>query len=179
MCARSATRGRLVRLHRLDCHAECPPAGAIDSTALANYNLGQVQGEPQSAEDTVVQARGKISRDFDLGRIPSRVHRRVGRPSCSVSMTTPSSPDVRRPERRAEQRGGHGVVSRRRGRGDQSRFRSPGRAVAQPLRGLRLFQGYSTHFGPSSNVGDTLRNIAASPRLVYERISAGYVMGDT
>lgn len=156
--------------------------GVIDSTVLANYNLGQVQGEPQSAEDTVVQARGKVSRDFDLGRIPVRVS--IGGSATELEREidyaliawTYAGPNG------VLNNGDEGMAAflDAAAAGTSPGFGRPGVQWPSPYVVYDYFKANPTHFVRTpSNVGDTLRNIAVRSPLVYERISAGYVMGDT
>src|SRR5262249_22980474 len=44
---------------------------AIDATRLANYNLGALNSMPADSQDTVKEARGAITRSFNLWSMPS------------------------------------------------------------------------------------------------------------
>jgi iron complex outermembrane recepter protein len=155
----------------------------IDFTTLANYNLTTVQGEPQSAEDTVLDFHGRVGRDFDLPfHIPLRLT--LGGSSIetereidySVMAYTYVGPD--------------GVANS----GDETMapfadpefvgtspgFGRPGVQWPSPYVVYDYFQRNPGQFTRTAGQqGDTVRNRAVRSPLVYERLTAGYIMGDT
>lgn len=153
----------------------------IDTTKLANYNLGQVQGEPQSAEDTLLDVRGSVSRHFrafdrsfvvKVGGAVNDLEREI---DYALWATTYAGPD--------------GILNN----GDETMapfidpaqagtsagFGSPGVEWPSPWRVYEAFKTTPNRFQRTpGQEGDTLRNIATRSPLLHERITSGYVMVD-
>lgn len=154
----------------------------IDTTKLASYNLGAVQGEPQSAEDTLGDYRASISRNLrvfglpvvlKLGGAVNDLKREI---DYTVWATTYAGPD--------------GVLAS----GDESMapfadsdeagvsagFGSPGVEWASPWAVWETFKAKPNQFvRTTSQQGDTVRNTALRSPWLHETITAGYLQADT
>lgn len=153
----------------------------LDPLGLANYNLGKVTSQPQTAQDTVKEVRLNITRSFSLFSSPMSV--KFGGSANDLTRdihytlweTTYAGPD--------------GVLNN----GDETAAqfvdtndagRSPGFGVAGPqwMSPWLVYQAFLDHpswfVRSASNEGDTVRNAVTRSPYLHERISAAYVMGD-
>ncbi|HEX2851730.1 MAG TPA: TonB-dependent receptor [Opitutaceae bacterium] len=154
----------------------------IDTTKIANYNLGAVQGEPQSAEDTLGDYRASIARNFrifgrsfslELGGAINDLKREI---DYAVFATTYAGPNGILND--GDEGMGAFVDSAEAGR--SAGFGSPGVEWASPWVVWKTYQEHPTWFVRTpGQQGDTVRNIALRSPWLHEKISSGYLMADT
>ncbi|HYC70375.1 MAG TPA: TonB-dependent receptor [Opitutaceae bacterium] len=154
----------------------------VDATQLSNYNLTTVQGEPQSAEDTLHELRARVTRDLDVFNVPVKLT--LGGSRIEVEREIDYNVTA------YTYVGADGVAAN-----DDNvitPFPDPGMAGASPGFGQRgvqwpspwaIFDAWKANPNlftrTPSQQGDSVRNNAVRSPLVTERITAGYLMGDT
>jgi iron complex outermembrane receptor protein len=155
----------------------------VDYTNLANVNLTTAQGEPRSAEDEVIDFRAKVTRDFELpGRIPLKVSaggssiKTMREIDYAVVAYTYLGPDG------IQNSGDESLATF--GDSNFSTY-SPGFGrpeVQWPSPWLvyeRVGSNPNQWTRTNGQQGDTIRNRAQRSPLVYEQLTAAYLMGDT
>jgi iron complex outermembrane receptor protein len=154
----------------------------IDTTKLANYNLGQLQSQPADSQDTVKELRGSVTRSLKLLGAPvslklgGSANDMIRDAKYSLWTTTYAGPN--------------GILND----GDENMAafiddadagRSPGFGVpgpqwASPWKVHDAFIAHPSWFvRTTSNVGDTVKNEATRSPWLHETIYSGYIMGDT
>ena len=154
---------------------------AVDTTQLANYDLTGVGSQPMTAQDTVTEFRGDFRRNFDFRLFPFAVQ--------AGGSTNNLVRDIEYSSQSWTYVGPDGKANS----GDESLaafadpnysgspgFGMPSYQWASPWLVFDTFKQHPEYFTQSAgNIGDKIKNEAVRSPLLMERVSAGYVMGDT
>lgn len=153
----------------------------IDTTQAASYDLTGVGSAPMTATDSVTEFRGDVRRLFDLpwfsfaaqaGGMTNNLVRDI---EYSSSSWTYVGPD------RIANSGDESLAAY----ADPNYAATPGYGIppiqwASPWLAYQAFKQHPEYFSQTAtNLGDTIKNQAVRSPLLMERVSAGYVMGDT
>jgi iron complex outermembrane recepter protein len=154
----------------------------IDTTSVANYDLGQVSGQPATNQDSVTEYRADVRRDFDLFReVPLGI--KVGGSTNNLVR------DLRYSSLYWMYTGPDGILNS----GDEGMagladpnnagtspgFGLPGRQWGSPWLAYDVLKAHPNYFTQTpGNLGDNIKNTAARSPLLFERVSAGYAMAD-
>ncbi|HVU36418.1 MAG TPA: TonB-dependent receptor [Opitutaceae bacterium] len=154
---------------------------AVDTTKLANYDMTQVGSQPMTAQDSVTEYRADVKRTFDTPWFPIAVQ--------AGGSTNNLVRDIRYSAQYWTYVGPDGVAnSGDEGMGafvDPNYSQSPGYGLPgyQWASPWLVYDAYKAHpswfMQTAGNLGDKVKNEAVRSPLLMERVSAGYVMGDT
>ncbi|HVU36417.1 MAG TPA: TonB-dependent receptor [Opitutaceae bacterium] len=154
---------------------------AVDTTKLANYDMGQLGSQPFTTQDSVTEYRADIKRGFDTRWFPLAIQ--VGAATnnllrdlnYSAQYWNYAGPDGK-PTSGDE---GMGAYVDQNYAGSSPGYGLPGYQWASPWLVWDAFKNHPSYFYQTpGNLGDKIKNEATRSPLLMERVSAGYIMGD-
>lgn len=152
----------------------------VDTTKLANYDMGQIGSQPMNAQDSVTEYRGDAKRMFNTPWFPVAVQ--VGATTNNLVR------DIHYSAQYWNYAGPDGIPTS----GDETLAPfvdpnysgSPGYNLPsyQWLSPWLVYDAFKAHpswfYQTPGNIADKIKNEAVRSPLLMERVSAGYAMGD-